>query len=202
MAVVFALAAFAVALWVSDGGAAWISPALITLALLAAWSGFGWVSSPPNWIRALILGGLLALLVWIAFQTLAPDSGRFDPTTWLGFGEQGLWPSVLWVVALIAGAAGVVLALVYFFSSVGNGRAAARAVRSWLGWVLVILLAAALLKVGWDGVTGTDAKGDAAWERWLADHTVVRGALIVLVSACVLIPLGELLATALARRRR
>jgi hypothetical protein len=46
----------------------------------------------------------------------------------------------------------------------------------------------------WNGLTSVDAKGKAAWERWLSDHEVVRGALVVLVTACVLIPLAELLA--------
>jgi hypothetical protein len=159
------------------------------------------MSSPPNWVRALLLIVLLVLLGGIAVDTLAPGDDPSDPTTWLSFGGQSFWTSVLWVIALAAGVAGVAVAIVYLCSSLKTG-AAARTVRSWLGWVLLILLAVVLLKVGWDGLTDTGTSDKAAWKRWLADHEVVRGALIVLVTACVLIPLGELLAIVLHKAWR
>jgi hypothetical protein len=202
MAVVFLLAAFAVALWVSDGAGALLSPALIALALLSAWSGFGWLSSPPNLVRAVLLTALLALLVWIVATTLGPDAVGLRPRTWFDFDHLGTGWSIVWVLALVASGAGVVLAAIYLIAPLVKQPSAARAVRSWLGYALVVLLAVALLKLGWDSAVAADAGKEAGWKGWFSKHTVIEGALVAVVTACLVIPLAELLSYAWAKAIR
>jgi hypothetical protein len=197
MAVVSLLAAFAVALWVSDGASALLSPALIALALLSAWSGFGWLSSPPNFVRGVLLAALLALLVWMVARNVGPDGVGLRPATWLEFDQMALGWAIVWAVALAAAVSGIALALVYLIAPLLDHASVARSIRSWFGYVLVVLLAVALLKLGWDSAVAGDAVS-----KWFSKHGVIEGALVAVVTACLVIPLAELLSHAYAKAMR
>lgn len=185
-ALIFVLAAFAVVLAIADDGGVWLSPALVGLALLGAWSSYGWLSSPPNVARGILQALLLGILTWFAASELAPR----DHSTWVR--TDGAW-DVVWCVALAAAVAGSVLVLVYIVAPLIKQPAAARAVRGWLGYTLLILLAVGLLKIGWDEIAEVkEVGGDPAWKRFLISHQLLRVSLVTVVVACVLIPLAEL----------
>lgn len=181
VALVILLASFAVVLAVADEGGAWLSPALVVLALLGAWSTFGWLSSPPNLVRGALLAAILAILIACAYSELGPA----DATRDIVF-------DVAWWLAAAAAAVGAGLVAVYIVAVISGHPAGARAVRAWIGYALLVLLAAWLLKIGWDEIAKTDASGDAAWKRALVSHDVLRVSLVTMVVACLLIPLAEL----------
>ena len=194
VALVCFLAAFAVVLAIADDGGAWLSPALVGLALLGAWSSYGWLSSPPNFVRGILQALLLGVLTWFAASELAPPG---DLSTWVQ--PDGAW-DVVWLLALGAAVAGSVLVLVYVVAPLIKQPAAARAVRAWLGYTLLILLAAGLLKIGWDEITEVKEEGgDPAWKRLLISHELLRVSLVTVVVACVLVPLAELFSSLFKR---
>jgi predicted acylesterase/phospholipase RssA len=195
VALVVVLAAFAVALASSDAAlSAWLTPALVSLALVGAWTSYGWLSSPPAKWRALALSLLGGVLVYGALhQVRGAEHWNGTPPSW----RPWAWPTgdayaVLWWATEVAAVAVVALLVIYWFGVIVVPAAAvARAVRSALGIALVALLATYLVEVGLERAT---AESDGAWwERWLTDHDVVQGALIVGAVAGVLIPLLELL---------
>jgi predicted acylesterase/phospholipase RssA len=192
VAVVLVIAALAVILAeTGSSGAAWLSPALAAIALLAAWTGYGWLSSPPTPARAvLLLAALAALVVVNALTFLPPDAGS-TLGTW--FAADSFW-DVLWWLVCVGSLAGVGLLLFYFAGALKvKGVRAGIAVRGWLGFALLFLLAAPLTRYVWDRVTDRGDNSVPAWIEFFEKHEVVQIGLVVFVIGCLLIPLAELL---------
>jgi hypothetical protein len=200
VAVVFVIAALAVILATTGSeGAVWLSPALVALALLTAWTGYGWVSSPPTVARGLLLLSGLAALVVVDARTFAPDQAGWNPSSW--FAADTFWDVLWWSVLLVA-AAGLILILIYVAGALSAGiNRAGITVRGSLGLALLFLLAAALTRYVWDRVVEPGDNDTPAWIDWFEKHEVVQIGLLVIVLGCLLIPLAELL-TVLGRRRR
>lgn len=206
VALVVLLAAFGVGMAASGAAvAAWLTPAFVALALLGAWTSFGWLATPPAPWRALALTGLGALLAYAAVDEAAPGG-------WSAIGTSAWLPApdderaILWWIT-VAGVVAVAAGLVAYV--VGLGRRDVRwprEVRPALGISMVVVLAAFLVGIGLDHVDAA-THGQAhweQWERWLAGHTTLRWAIVVVAVAGVAIPFAEVLARArpeLARRR-
>jgi len=191
IAVVFVLAGLAVILAVSSSAGAWLSPALVALALLAAWTGYGWLSSPPTVARWLLLLVLLVVLGVVDARRFMPDDAGAEPWTW--FAAHSAWDVLWWFVAF-ATLAGLCLVGAYLVGALQASKQPAIRVRGWLGFALLFLLAAPLTRYAWDRVvqpvTGTDSP---AWKAWFASHDLVQIGLVVFVIGSLLIPLAELL---------
>ena len=200
VAVVFVIAALAVVLAeTGSSGAVWLSPALAAIALLAAWTGYGWLSSPPTVARGLLLLAMLTTLVFVNARTFLPDDAGSNFGSW--FAADSFW-DVLWWLVCAGALAGLCLVVLYFAGAVNvkHGRAGV-GVRGWLGFALLFLLAAPLTRYIWDRVVEPDHNGTPAWIAFFDDHKVVQIGLVVFVLGCLLIPLAELLSLLVRRRR-
>jgi hypothetical protein len=178
---------------------AWLTPALVVLALVGAWTSYGWLSSPPARWRALALSLLGGALVYGALHRVhgAKHWNGKTPSWWPWAWPTGDAYAVLWWATETAAAVVVVLLVVYWVGVIVKPVAVtARAVRAPLGIAMVALLGTYLIEVGLSRTT-TESDG-AWWERWLTDHDVVQVALVVAATAGVLIPVSELSARAFA----
>jgi hypothetical protein len=104
------------------------------------------------------------------------------------------------IAALIAALAGVVLWALYFVSAVKKDGALTRRVRGWLGYAMLVLLAASLTQYAWDKLTAHVDDDTPVWLDWFGSHTALAVGLGVLVAGCLLLPLAELLAAMRAHR--
>jgi predicted acylesterase/phospholipase RssA len=178
LSVVLALAALATVLAETGSGVAWLTPAIVAVALLGAWSGFSYISSPPGVGRAVVLTALLAVDVVFAAHQLQPGalsdwvkiSGAFD---------------VVWLLVVLAAAAGAGLLVWYL---VKKSAVAAR----WLGFALLVVLACGLVRYAWSRLTHLSDGKLPAWQSWFAHHDAVAVGLVTLVVASLALPLTEL----------
>jgi predicted acylesterase/phospholipase RssA len=181
LSVVIALAVIATVLAATGSAVAWLTPVVIGVALVGAWSGFGYVSSPPGVIRAVALAVLLAGAGAFAAQQFRPG----PPGEWLKISDAF---DVVWLLVVVA-TFGAAVALVWPYL-LNKSTVAAR----WIGFALLVVLACGLVRYAWDRLTLAKQTQLPNWQSWFVQHDAVAVGLVVVVVACLMLPLTELLA--------
>jgi hypothetical protein len=62
----------------------------------------------------------------------------------------------------------------------------------WIGFALLVVLACGLVRYAWDRMTHPTKARLPAWQGWFVHHEAVAAGLVILVIACLVLPLTEL----------
>ena len=201
--IAIALVVAALAGILASGGslaAAWLVPILIALAVAAGWTGYGWLSSPPTWWRAIVLAAILAALIAVNVEVFEGDVGDWGDfaTDW----SQSGWAGVPAVAARVAAIAAAVAWIAYLVILVPAARRFARPARLALGLALIALLSTWLVRLGLDWIDDRLVSAEGGWERKMTSQRAVTALLIVGVATAILVALVDVGVTAWLAVRR